>query len=62
MDWAEERYEVILFSHVSYKLLLLSNNRSMVSVFSAETPHCSDKNGAEGSVFIHSTSCVLDPL
>lgn len=62
MDWAEERYEVTSLFTVSYKVLLQSHNRSIVLVCPAETPHRSDKNGAEGSVFIHATSCVLDPL
>lgn len=62
MDWAEERYEVSLFFNVSDKVLLQSSNRSSVFVCPAETPHCSDKNGAEGSVFVPATSCVLDPL
>lgn len=31
-------------------------------VCTVETPHCSDKNGAEGPLIVHPTSNVLDPL
>lgn len=30
--------------------------------FAIETPHCSDKDGAEGPPFIHPTADVLDPV
>lgn len=62
--WTGQRRDTRLFYSLMflYNVLLQSNNRSIVFVCPAETPHCSDKNGAEGFVFIHAPSCVLDPL
>lgn len=61
MDWAEERYEVI-YSLMSLTKCFFRGLTDPLFVCPAETPHCSDKNGAEGSVFIHATPLVLDPL
>lgn len=40
----------------------LWNNSLILFVCTIETPHCADKNGAEGAPFIHPAANVLDPL
>lgn len=67
MDWAEERYDVsfTLFKSLKFQKAVAVSGLTAVhimSVCAAETPHCSNQNGAEGPLFIHPTSDVLDPI
>lgn len=62
MDWAEEKYDVSFYFWGVITSCLFSGPALVhfLSLFAAETPHCSDKNGAEGPFLIHPPANVLD--
>lgn len=68
MDWAEEKYDVCLTIFSPLKILpCCSFSKVTVAGYyffscDAETPDCSNQNGAEGPLLIHPTANVLDPV